>query len=131
MRSRLTILVVDDEPVVLRTMRGILLSRGHDVIATSSGDEALKAFDEATRRVDLVITDVMMPRMSGTDLAARLRERAPRLPILFTAGMPDTPLIRTAILERGEAMLPKPFTPAVLFDAIADLLRTPAAMAAC
>ncbi len=77
-------------------------------------------------RVDLVIIDVMMPRMTGPELAERLWEIAPAQRVLFMAGMPDTPEIRTNILDRGLPLLPKPFLPRVLVARVEEVLHAPA-----
>lgn len=121
------ILVVDDEPAVLRVLCGILASRGYGVAGAASGEQALKTF-AACGPVDLVLADVMMPRMSGPELADRLWEKDPGLRVLFIAGLPDTPLIRSEILDRGLPLLPKPFLPRTLAARIEEVLRAPAPM---
>jgi DNA-binding NtrC family response regulator len=120
-----TILLVDDETIVLRTMRQILTLRGYRVLTAENGRRALEVFEESAEPIDLLLTDVVMPGMHGTELARRLRERAPHLPVLFTAGMPDTPDIREEIYDRGYALLAKPFRPAELTAAVEAALAPP------
>lgn len=122
------ILVVDDEPAVLSLLCAILSARGYVVAGAASGEQALAAYAACCRPVDLVVADVVMPRMSGPELADKLWEKDPGLRVLFIAGLPDTPVIRSAILDRGLPLLPKPFLPRVLVARIEEVLRAPAPM---
>jgi two-component system, cell cycle sensor histidine kinase and response regulator CckA len=124
---RRMILVVDDEPAVLSLLCSILSSRGYVVAGAASGEQALKTF-AACGPFDLVLADVAMPRMSGPELADRLWEKDPGLRVLFIAGLPDTPVIRSAIFDRGLPLLPKPFLPRDLVARIEEVLRAPAPM---
>ncbi len=119
------ILVVDDEPSVLNVLCGVLASRGYAVAGAKSGEQALEVYS-ACGPVDLVLADVVMPHMSGPELAERLWEIAPGQRVLFMAGLPDTPVIRTSILGRGLPLLPKPFLPRDLVARIEEVLRAPA-----
>lgn len=122
--SREVVLVVDDEPIVLRVFRGVLESGGYRVLAASCADEALDLFRREPQ-IDLLLTDVVMPEVSGPELADTLRLFDPGLRILFTAGMPDSPLIRSAVFDRGFAFLPKPFLPSELLAAVRLVLDHP------
>jgi CheY-like chemotaxis protein len=115
-----TVLVVDDERPIL-TLLSRMLRREHTVIAAESGIEALAIYESYSDRIDLVITDVTMPGMTGLELVARLEALYPRpLPIIFITGFSELPI------EPGRTVVPKPFSPAVLNDAIDRVLRTSA-----
>jgi DNA-binding response OmpR family regulator len=122
---RPTILVVDDEPSVLNVLCGVLASRGYGVAGAGSAEQALEMY-AACGPVDLVLTDVVMPQMSGPELADRMWEITPGQRVLFIAGLPDTPVIRTRILDRGLPLLAKPFLPCDLVARVEEVLRSPA-----
>lgn len=121
------ILVVDDDPAVLSVLCCILSRRGHFAVGAASGEQALAVYRNC-RPVDLVLLDVNMPFMNGPELAARLWEHDAGLRVLFMAGLPDSPTIRSAILDRGLPLLPKPFLPRELMARIEEVLRAPAPM---
>jgi len=113
------ILVVEDDPRVSRSTMAALDELGYRPLACASGQEALATLDEHPE-VDLVVTDVMMPEMTGTELAAALRRLHPHVPILFVTGY---------VGEAGEAedlvggeLLRKPFTVAALARAVESAL---------
>ena len=119
------ILVVDDEPSVLNVLCGVLSSRGYGVAGAGSAEQALQMY-AGCGPVDLVLADVMMPHMTGPELAERLWAMTPGLRVLFMAGLPDTPEIRESILDRGLPLLPKPFLPRDLVARVEEVLRAPA-----
>lgn len=100
------VLVVDDDPDIRRLAVQALIHRGYLVVAAAGGAEALDAVAAATDQVDLLVTDVAMPGMSGLELAARLVAHSPKLPVLFMSGNAGT-----AGLAAGADILMKPFTP--------------------
>ena len=99
---------------------------GYRVVAASNGDYALGAFASAQPRIDLVVTDVVMPYMSGPQLVDELRQTHPGLPVLYVSGYPERSL--ELLNERGEegawALLQKPFTPSQLAQEIRRRLDT-------
>jgi two-component system, cell cycle sensor histidine kinase and response regulator CckA len=111
---------VDDEPSVLELMGKMLRQRGYAVVSHSRADGALAWVDEHPGQANLVISDVVMPGMTGLELAQALRDRVPGLPILFVSGYPDR-VPRSAVSGIGP-LLQKPFTPAQLLDAVQKLL---------
>lgn len=84
------ILVVDDEESLMKIMKKMLQSLGYDVVATSSSEEALKLFLEKPERFDMVITDMTMPHMTGVELAKKLMEMRPGLPIILSTGFSES-----------------------------------------
>jgi PAS domain S-box-containing protein len=103
-----TVLVVEDEPALTRVVARILANGGYHVLATTSGLEALDLDRE--QRCDLLLTDVIMPAMSGRRLADLLHERRPGLPVLFMSGYSNGLLGTTHVLDPGIAFIEKPFT---------------------
>jgi len=81
-----TILVVDDEPVVLNLTKLILETAGYPVLAANNGQQALAFFENGNHSIDLLLTDINMPAISGLELACRVSEIEPRLPVVFMTG---------------------------------------------
>ncbi len=86
--SELVIVLVEDEPAVRSLLRSALARQNFEVLEASDGVEALRLFDEAEDEIDVVVSDVQMPRMSGPQLAQQLRRRKPALRIVFMSGHP-------------------------------------------
>ena len=115
------VLVVDDEELV-RDLTALVLRRaGYDVVSTASAREALELVE--THSIDLIVSDVVMPDLTGIELLAEMQERRPDLPVvLVTGGSPD-PDRTTNVLELGaSAIVFKPYTHAQLRDAVAAAL---------
>lgn len=110
-----TILLVEDEPAIRQLMAGALKSRGYRVLEARHGSEALAMFPEADDVIDLVVTDVRMPYLRGTELIAVLREQRPGLRVLFISGYSDASI-------QHEPHLYKPFARAEFLAAVDDLL---------
>jgi CheY-like chemotaxis protein len=111
------ILVVEDELGMRELVASTLERAGHDVTAAASGQEALALWTRE-RDWDLLLTDVVMPGLSGTQLAEQLAEDRPDLPVLYMSGFAGHDL-----LERGEAFLAKPFLADDLLAAVESLVR--------
>jgi two-component system cell cycle sensor histidine kinase/response regulator CckA len=109
-----TVLVVEDEEAVRELAVGMLRKRGYTVLATGSPAEAVRLADEQRDQIDLLLTDLVMPEMNGTDLAAQLTARIPTLVVLFMSGYADEAAIRNGVLDHGTAYLEKPFSAADL-----------------
>jgi hypothetical protein len=118
-----TVLVVEDEPAVRELARRLLVEAGYDVLVAPNGHDALQAFDARGGNVDLVLTDLIMPGMSGRELAHRLRARRPTVNVLYMSGYTAGLLGEQAFLDEGEDLVEKPFTRALLLrkvDAVLD-----------
>lgn len=100
-----TILVVDDEPLIRRLLRSLLQPLNLEILEAGTGDEALEIFDRHHDSISLLLTDVVMPGMHGDDLAARLLESRPNLPVIFISAYCTQ--IQPAL--RKFACLSKPF----------------------
>jgi CheY-like chemotaxis protein len=119
-RGAETILLVEDEDVVRQLSRSILESCGYTVIEASNGIEASTAFLPIADKVDLLMTDVVMPEMSGQELAEKLTVIKPGLKVLFTSGYLDNPVPIKRGIDEGADFIQKPFS----FDVLARKIRT-------
>jgi CheY-like chemotaxis protein len=118
-----TILLVEDEDDVRELAREILAGAGFTVLEAATPGEALRVADRHTGRVDLVVTDVVMPEMSGRELAVVLLERWPATPVLYISGYSEDAIAQHGVLDAGTTLLAKPFTPDDLRRTVARLLK--------
>jgi PAS domain S-box-containing protein len=118
-----TVLLVEDDPA-LREMAATLLRRlGYTVLTAGNGVEALSLKHErSTGHIDLLFTDVVMPHMSGKELADRVRALYPHMKILFTSAYTETAIVHQGVLDQGVALLQKPFTPSALANKLREVL---------
>jgi signal transduction histidine kinase/ActR/RegA family two-component response regulator len=117
-----TVLVVEDEPAVLRLAARVLERAGHSVREAGDGAAALEVIEAEGDGIDAVLTDVVMPRLSGPELAQALRRSRPGLPVVFMSGYPQQMVSRDQGLEAGVALVEKPFTARALLDAVGRAL---------
>jgi len=117
--GRETILLVEDEAALRKILLHVLQQRGYGVLAASNGQEALQVVKGREAEIDLLVTDVLMPKMNGPQLAKHLLRAAPGVRVLFTSAHTDAELKISA--EEG-AFLQKPFTPDVLAERIRQVL---------
>ena len=118
-----TILLIEDEPGVRQMTSRALQEYGYAVVEAGGGHDALAALERGDGRIDLLVTDVILPGMDGPALARRAAELSPDLPVLFMSGYTDHEIIRRGLLEEGQPFLQKPFTPEALATKVAELLR--------
>jgi signal transduction histidine kinase len=122
-RGTETLLLVEDEPSVRHLARMILQSQGYNVLSANNGKEGLRVAREYKGLpLRLVITDVIMPHMTGEVMAEWLKAVYPDLKILFTSGYTDDAIVQHGVLEPGIAFLPKPYSPATLTSKVRELL---------
>ncbi|HEY7513995.1 MAG TPA: ATP-binding protein, partial [Vicinamibacteria bacterium] len=122
-RGRETILLVEDEDVVRELAREALQEGGYNVLeARHPGEALLVAERQRQDGLDLLLTDVVMPHMSGPQLAERLREHQPDLRVLFMSGYTDDAALRHGVLRSEVFFLQKPFTPEVLARRVRETL---------
>ncbi len=121
-----TVLIVEDEAGVRRLLRHVLESRGYKVLEATDGEQALRVYCESADRIELVLTDMIMPRMGGRELATRLSEMEPDVKIVFMSGYTDDVLLRTGQLGRGMSFLQKPLRPETLATKVREVLDAPA-----
>jgi two-component system cell cycle sensor histidine kinase/response regulator CckA len=118
-----TILLVEDDERVRKLVHEMLMRSGYTVILASSPEEALNLAVSVTDRVDLLLTDVVMPGMSGRLLAERIADRHPEIRVLYMSGYTDDAIVHHGVLDPGVAFLQKPFTPATFARAIREALE--------
>ena len=128
LRGNETILVVEDEAPVRAVTRQLLERNGYTVLEAPDGAAALALVDGAagSRHIDLLLTDVIMPGMSGRELADKLKARRPNVRVLFMSGYTDDAVVRHGMLEPGLAYLEKPFRPPMLLKKVRGVLQSTA-----
>ena len=114
-----TILLVEDEELVRNLSREILETCGYTVIEAQNGLEALGICENGECKIDLLMTDVVMPQMGGRELAEKLIEKLPNIQILFISGHTDNAMVRQGIIKTSTNFIQKPFT----FDALVRKVR--------
>jgi len=117
-----TILLVEDEDDVRQLTHDVLESCGYTVLATGDPREALTIAERRGEKIDLLITDMVMPTIRGSVLAARLRRQMPDLPLLYVSGYTDEMATPGGKIEPPGPLLQKPFTPPALARAVRDVL---------
>ncbi len=117
-----TILVVDDEPEVRKLVGAMVTRYGFHVYTADSGEHAITVFKNKMNEIDLLLTDVVAPGMSGPVLADKLVELKPGLKVLFMSGYDNTQVVKQYVIEKGHALLRKPFTLEDLGRKVADVL---------
>ena len=105
-----TILVVDDEPEVRKLVGAMVGRYGFEVLTADTGEHAIKLFNNRSGNIDLLLTDVVAPGMSGPMIADKLSELRPGLKVLFMSGYDNTQVVQRYVVEKGYALLHKPFT---------------------
>ena len=117
-----TVLLVEDDESVRRLSRRVLERGGYTVIEANEGAHALRLAEAHEGPIHLVITDVVMPGMSGREVAERIASVRPGAEVLFTSGYTDDAIVHHGVLDDGMAFLQKPFDPYTLLQAVRDAL---------
>jgi CheY-like chemotaxis protein len=117
-----SVLLVEDDPAVRALTRRVLQSRGYSVLEAGDGPEALRLAGEHQATIDLLVTDIVMPEMSGRRLAENLRSLHPAARVLFMSGFTEADVVQQGLLEPGAAFVEKPFSPANLVARVREAL---------
>src|SRR5262249_31706371 len=117
-----TILVVEDEHQVRNLTRAMLARHGYRILDAASPAEALEIAAEATVPIDLLLTDIVMPLMSGIDLAKAVAQVRPGIKVLFMSGYTDAAVVNQGMLTAETPFIQKPFTSAALVDRVQQVL---------
>jgi PAS domain S-box-containing protein len=122
LRGTETVLVVEDQPEVRKLTLAMLESQGYRLLEAANGSEALLLCEQYPEPIHLLVTDVVMPGMTGRELARLLSALRPSLKTLYTSGYPANAIAHEGVLDPGVAYLPKPFSPAQLAAKVRDVL---------
>jgi len=123
-RGSETILLVEDEEPLRRVCAEFLGQLGYNVLPASNGKEALALVDAYSDQIDLLITDVLMPELTGPELARTLLSIRPGLKVIYISGYSDGSLARDGILNPETILMHKPFTIRALTATLRDVLRS-------
>jgi DNA-binding response OmpR family regulator len=115
-------LIVEDDDAVRAVTRRALTRFGYAVLTASGGEEALRVARDYTGRIDLLLTDVMMPGMNGVEVAARISEVHPGVRVFYMSGYADRELMGKGLLAPETHFLQKPFTPQELGGRVKEIL---------
>ncbi|HEX5761332.1 MAG TPA: response regulator [Thermoanaerobaculia bacterium] len=121
--AQATVLLVEDDSALRRLARTVLEGKGYRVLEADSSDSALSLAAARAGEIDLLLTDVVMPGLSGPDLARRLRATRPALPVLLMSGYFDDAVEQDGLAEFGTAFLQKPFNAAGLTSKVREVLN--------
>jgi two-component system cell cycle sensor histidine kinase/response regulator CckA len=124
-RGHETVLLVEDEEQVRTLVRAILVRHGYSVLVADAGPSAMKLAESYAEPIHLLLTDLVMPKMNGRELAERLAPRRPEMKVLFMSGYTDDTVVRHGVLDSGVAFLQKPITPDALARKVRDVLDAP------
>jgi len=119
-----TVLVVEDEEEVRALARDVLEMNGYTVLEALDAEDAIRLGEGHPGAIDLLITDVVMPRMSGPELARRLRARRPALRVLCMSGYPESPDREGEATASWTGWLQKPFTPDMFMSKVRECLTS-------
>jgi two-component system cell cycle sensor histidine kinase/response regulator CckA len=117
-----TVLLVEDEESVRELVRDTLLARGYKVLVAENGEAGLRQVREQRGALDMIITDVVMPGMSGRELAKQVTADWPKIKVLFLSGYTEESIIHDGVLEAGTAFLQKPFSLQALSRKVREVL---------
>src|SRR5579859_593843 len=117
-----TILVVEDEVALRSLVKGVLRGKGYTVLEASHAEAALSICEKHTGPIHLMVTDVIMPQISGRELATRVANSRPEMKVLFMSGYTNEGIVHQGVLDRDTAFLQKPFTPSSLARKVREVL---------
>jgi CheY-like chemotaxis protein len=124
-RGNETVLLVEDDEQVRRVARGILTRNGYTVLEARDADEAVRFCEARSSAIDLLLSDVVMPQVSGPELADRLVLLRPAMKVLFMSGYSSDAVAHRGVLREGTAFIQKPLTPETLTRKVRDVLESP------
>lgn len=122
-RGSETILLVEDEPLVRGITCEALTEQGYRIVEAQDGMSALALADKHGDTIDLLLTDVVLPQISGRELSEQIRAKCPSIRVLFMSGYTEDAIVHHGVLEKGIEFLPKPFTPDNLIRKVQAVLE--------
>jgi two-component system, cell cycle sensor histidine kinase and response regulator CckA len=116
-----TVLVVEDDTAILKLVQHILKRGGFEVLAASSAEQAIRTAADFAGTIQLLLSDVMMPDISGPDLAKILKRRRPEMRVMLMSGYADGAML---VLNHGWHFVQKPFVPTALLEKVIEIINT-------
>ena len=123
-RGSETLLLVEDDEMVRRLVRETLEREGYKLLEASDPVDARQICQTYPNKIDLMITDVVMPKLSGRELADQVVGIRPHMKVLYMSGYTDSAVVNSGVLDTQMAFLQKPFTPTVLAHKVRDVLES-------
>src|SRR5215813_11572442 len=120
--SMKTVLVVDDEPEIRKLVGAMVTQFGYSALTADSGEHALTLYKNRKAPLELLITDVVAPGMSGPMLADKLTALQPDLKVLYISGYDNTNVVQKYVVDKGHALLTKPFTVEEMQKKVSEML---------
>jgi CheY-like chemotaxis protein len=117
-----TILLVEDEPSLRTLARKVLESSGYRILEAATGEEALRFLEGIEEPAHLLLTDLVLPDMTGTTLSERILRRWPQTKVLYVSGYTESVIVHRGVLDPGKSFLQKPYSKEVLLNRIRELL---------
>ncbi|MBI3280165.1 MAG: response regulator [Acidobacteria bacterium] len=117
-----TILLVEDDEQVRGLVRNLLSGNGYTVLEARTGSNGVQVAQDHAGEIDLLVADMLLPELSGFDLAQQLRSRFPRMKVLFMTGYVEGDIVQKCVGELGASFLDKPFQPAALVKKVREIL---------
>ena len=117
-----TILLVEDDQQVRELTRSVLIARGYTVLVAENGPAAVKLCGQRGNEIDLLLTDVVMPGISGREVASQVAARWPNIKVLYMSGYTENSIVHHGVLDTGTFFLAKPFTPSALANKLREVL---------
>jgi CheY-like chemotaxis protein len=121
-RCAVTIFVVEDDPLIRKLAVRVLERQGYHIHGFSNGQAALEAMTQQADRLDLLLTDMVVPETNGKQMAERMRANRPTLRVLFTSGYSDTEIVDRDALKAKTAFLAKPYSTSMLTQKVREIL---------
>ncbi len=120
--DRQTVLLVEDEQMLLELLSGIFEDEGYRVVTASDGENAIEIFREKKGEIGIVLTDMGLPKLGGWELFEKLREVDPKIKVILASGYVDADMRAEAMKKGAKDFVQKPYVPAIIMKLVRDIL---------